>query len=461
MLVEGQLTTNQVLAAFRYDEPYLFLGAAFATVALIAMGFCVLRRRWDGLLICLALFAYLYGQRLWLNSEVLRISLHGNVFFHTLRAASNYLVPVPAFIFFYIAGFLGKPGKFSVWFLSICFFLLTIGTFLFGPLHIFERINDVLVILALVVVLLRSILQPPAKTTESTAVYIGLLCFVVTALWDNIADNWIPTKIEPYGFAAFLISLGYVAARRTFQQEEELNALQQELDLARRIQLSILPEAFPETGAFRVAARYVPMLAVAGDFYDFLVTGEREAALFIADVTGHGVAAALIASMVKMAALSQREHAAEPGRILTAMNAALCGHTRDQYVTAACLHLDADSGSLHYSAAGHPPMMLLRNGQVTEIAENGLILAAHPQASFTTAKHTLQPGDRILLYTDGLVENADAHGELFGFSRLSSALQQTTALSPAAAADHLLAAVQRWSPTRDDDLTLLVCDYSQ
>ena len=459
LLDQAQLTADQVLRAFHYDEPYLFLGSAFTTVAIIAIGFCVLRRRWDGLLICLAIFAHLYGQRLWLESEVLRISLRGIEFFSRLRAAGNYLVPVPAFIFFYVAGFLGKPGKFWVWFLCICFCLLTAATLVFGALHIFAVINNTLVIVALVAVLLRSILQPPARTTESTALRVGLLCFINAALWDNIAGIWIPSRFEPYGFAVFLASLGYVAAHRALQREEELNSLQQELDLARRIQLSILPAAFPDSASFQVAARYLPMLTVAGDFYDFLVANDREAGLLIADVTGHGVPAALIASMVKMAALSQREHAADPGRILTAMNAALCGHTQDQYVTAACVHLDAVSGTLHYSAAGHPPMLLLRNGQVAEIVENGFILAAHGQSTFATASHPLLPGDRLMLYTDGLIEAANTQGEFFNEHRLYAALRDTAQLSPLDAADRILSSVQQWAHSQEDDLTLLICDY--
>ena len=118
------------------------------------------------------------------------------------------------------------------------------------------------------------------------------------------------------------------------------------------------------------------MTAVAGDFYDFLVAGESSAGLFIADVSGHGVPAALIASMVKMAAISQRECATHPAQVLTGMNRTLFGNTQGQYVTAAYASLDADGELLYYAAAGHPAMLLLREGKVTEISENGLLLGA-------------------------------------------------------------------------------------
>ena len=117
----------------------------------------------------------------------------------------------------------------------------------------------------------------------------------------------------------------------------------------------------------------------------------------IADVSGHGVHAALIASIVKLAAASQRALADEPSRFLAGMNSALFGNTQNQFVTAAYVYLDSASRELHYSAAGHPPMLLLRNRRITEGAGNGLILAAFDFATYPNATHRLEPGDRILL----------------------------------------------------------------
>ena len=133
------------------------------------------------------------------------------------------------------------------------------------------------------------------------------------------------------------------------------------------------------------------MTSVAGDFYDFLLADDQHAGLLIADVSGHGVPAALIASMVKMAATSQRSQAAHPAALLAGMNAALCGNTQGQYVTAAYVYLDAQSRELHYSAAGHPAMLLFRDGGVIEIAENGMLLAAIEDANYST---TVSPENR-------------------------------------------------------------------
>ena len=267
-------------------------------------------------------------------------------------------------------------------------------------------------------------------------------------------------RIEPLGFIALLASLGYVAARQTLQRDKELDEIRKELEIAKRIQLSILPTEFPASARFQVAARYVPMTSVAGDLYDYVIAEDSRAGLLIADVSGHGVPAALIASMVKLAATSQRFQASDPASVLLGMNSALHGNTQSQFVTAAYVYLDAHANELRYSAAGHPPMLLLREGKIIEIAENGLMLAAFDFATYTTVAHPLRPRDRLLLYTDGIVEAANAVGEFFGQERLSSLLRNTAPMTARQAADNIISTVQRWSASQDDDLTLLLCDYS-
>jgi sigma-B regulation protein RsbU (phosphoserine phosphatase) len=317
-----------------------------------------------------------------------------------------------------------------------------------------------LIIAALSTLVLISMRRSPVDR-DAVVIRRGLLIFAAFVFWENFRNLLgisLP-NIEPIGFVAFLAALGYVAARQTLERDRQLSEIQKELEVARRMQLSILPAGFPNSTNFRVAARYVPMTSVAGDFYDFIVADDRQAGLLIADVSGHGVPAALIASMVKLAATSQRANAADPARLLAGMNAALCGNTQSQFVTAAYVHLDSISGRLQYSAAGHPPMLLLRKGEIIEIVENGLILAAFEFATYKNAERQLVPGDRLLLYTDGIIETANTQGEAFGQDALSALLKQTAELAPSAASDQIISTVQRWSASQDDDLTVLICDY--
>ena len=104
-------------------------------------------------------------------------------------------------------------------------------------------------------------------------------------------------------------------------------------------------------------------------------------------------------------------------------------------------------------------MLLLRQGNVQEVQENGLMLAAFDFARYSNAAHRLEQGDRLLLYTDGIVEATDASGKFFGQDGLSDLLRATSRLPPSDAADRSIASVEEWSVSQDDDLTVLICDY--
>jgi len=469
---DPQLTASEVLRVFHHDEPYLFLGIAFTTTGLLAAAFALLRRKIDPLLIYFALFAFLYGQRLVMQIGLLQLLIPHSELFTRLRVASNYVVPIPAFLFFDAAGLLHRGGKMIGYVVGVILGTLTVLTLAFGPSNVYELINRTVVLAVLVVLVVQHVLVVLAEksgrvgassvTRDFTIVRRGLFIFAGLAFWDNLSGPLhLPLhRVEPFGFVAFLGALGYVAARQTLERDQQLGEIQKELEVARRIQLSILPAEFPVSRNFRVAARYVPMTSVAGDFYDFLTASDTQAGLLIADVSGHGVPAALIASMVKLAATSQRVHAADPALLLSGMNAALCGNTQNQFVTAAYVHLDSEAGELRYSAAGHPPMLLLRNQKTSRIEENGLMLAAFDFAAYTNTAQPLSRGDRLLLYTDGIVEAANAAGDFFGTEALMAEMQKTARLSPGEAADAIVASIRRWSATQDDDWTVLVCDYA-
>ena len=458
--VDPQLTASQVLRVFHHDELDLFLGSAFVTVGIIAAGLCVVRRRADALLLWFALFAVLYGNRLWLQSSLLQMIVPDGEFFRNLRWTVDFLVPIPAAFFCYRTGFLGRYGKWVTYAMTAMMACLVVGTLVFGRWYGFRKINNVVIIVALILVVVWAVRRQRSRDRDFVIIRRALLIFVAFALWDNVEGMLSGhRRVEPYGFVVFLAALGYVAARRAIQREQELGDIRKELEVAKRIQLSILPSGFPKLPTFRVAARYVPMTSVAGDFYEFLVADETQAGLLIADVSGHGVPSALIASMVKLAASSQKGNLANPGGLLKGMNSALCGNTQSQLVTAAYVHLDARAGEMRYSAAAHPPMLLLRGGDVTAVQENGLMLAAFDFADYTTAVHPLEPGDRLVLYTDGIVEAEDAREEQFGNDRLCSLVKTSAAMNVAEVADMILAEVERWSARQDDDRTLLVCDY--
>ena len=455
-----EMTADQVLQAFHRDGLSLFFGAMIMAVGLVAVAFSSIRRKHDPIMVYLAFFAGLYGLRMWIRTDLLSLNMQGWSFYPRLRSAIDFIVPIPSFLFLNATGFLHGRTRNALYGAGIVLALLGLATLAVGPRNIFYQINAVLIIAALTTLVLIS-MRRGSIDRDAVVIRRGLLTFAAFAFWENFRNLLgisLP-NIEPIGFMAFLTALGYVAARQTLQRDQQLSEIQKELEVAKRMQLSILPAGFPNSANFHVAARYVPMTSVAGDFYDFIVADDRQAGLLIADVSGHGVPAALIASMVKLAATSQRANAADPARLLAGMNAALCGNTQNQFVTAAYVHLDSASARLQYSAAGHPPMLLLRHGRVQEIAENGLMLAAFEFATYTNMAHPLEPRDRLLLYTDGILEAANTQGEAFGQDALSALLKRTAELAPSAASDQIIFAVQQWSASQDDDLTVLICDF--
>jgi len=248
------------------------------------------------------------------------------------------------------------------------------------------------------------------------------------------------------------------------QLAEQLKVIRSEMETARQIQLSILPREAPRVKDLDVAARYTPMTSVAGDFYDFIVVDENRLGALVADVSGHGMPAALISSMLKIALAAQSEHATDPARVLSGLNQALCGKFKGHFVTAAYVFIDTEKKTITYAGAGHPPL-LLRNqssGKGSDVLENGLFLGAFPYAEYSAVERPFQEGDMMLLYTDGIVEMNNSQEEEFGGDRLRLFLESNGELPAEKFIEKLLDELSTWSTGREaeDDLTLLAIRFN-
>lgn len=243
---------------------------------------------------------------------------------------------------------------------------------------------------------------------------------------------------------------------------QQLRAIQKELEIARLIQQSILPETVPQIEGLDIAARYLPMAAVAGDFYDFIVVDNQHVGILVADVSGHGMPAALIASMLKIALAAQAPCADDPARVLHGLNQALCGKFQHQYVTAAYAFVDMKKRTLTYSGAGHPPLLMWgkRSPGVRDITENGLFLGKFEFATYSSVQIPLSAGDRGLLYTDGISETNNPEGVEFGSARFRQFLAAEKNGSADHLVDDLLKELAHWSARGegedlDDDITMV------
>jgi serine phosphatase RsbU (regulator of sigma subunit) len=243
---------------------------------------------------------------------------------------------------------------------------------------------------------------------------------------------------------------------------QQLLAIQKEFETARLIQQSILPETVPQIEGLDIAARYIPMASVAGDFYDFVVVDNKHVGILIADVSGHGMPAALIASMLKIALAAQSAQADDPARVLQGLNQALCGKFQHHYVTAAYMFVDMEKRTLTYAGAGHPPLLMwgVASSSMRDVAENGLFLGKFDFATYSSVEVPLTPGDRGLLYTDGISEANNPEGAEFGSERFRQFLEAEKNGSANQLADRLLEELARWSARGegedlDDDITIV------
>jgi sigma-B regulation protein RsbU (phosphoserine phosphatase) len=185
----------------------------------------------------------------------------------------------------------------------------------------------------------------------------------------------------------------------------------------------------------------------------------------VADVTGHGVPAALVASMVKVAVSAHTDVGAEPGKVIAGLNSTLCRHAQGQYATAVYVFLDQARRMGCYSAAGHPPLLLWRRTARTllELNESGLLLGVRPSEEYAQTEFTLEAGDRLLVYTDGLVEAENLRGEAFGETRLGEFITTHQDLPAEQFAERLLDNVLEWpengsTRAQADDITVVVID---
>ncbi|HKO17248.1 MAG TPA: PP2C family protein-serine/threonine phosphatase, partial [Acidobacteriaceae bacterium] len=168
-----------------------------------------------------------------------------------------------------------------------------------------------------------------------------------------------------------------------------------------------------------------------------------------------------IASMVKIAMQSVIPHADDPGEVLRELNRRLAGQLRNQFVSAAYLWMDTELCRASYSAAGHPPLLRWRDGAMERIESNGLLIGVFADSDYPVCELPLHPGDRFLLYTDGVTEAENAAGDSFGELKLEQVVRNTQSRPPAELLDQLLTEVRLWQPAslpQQDDITLVAID---
>ena len=240
------------------------------------------------------------------------------------------------------------------------------------------------------------------------------------------------------------------------QEAQERERIEQELRVARLIQHTLLPKSLPGLEGHQMAVYYQPAREVGGDFYDFLRLPDGRLGLIVGDVSGKGVPAAIVMATTRTL-LRAAYHLGSPGEILEQVNDALFPDIPpNMFVTCLAALLDSRTGRLQYANAGHDPPYIRHAAGVSKLRATGMPLGLMPNMSYEQKEITLQPGESILLYSDGLLEAHSPQREMFGFPRM----QGHVSAHPEGASliDSLLGELERFTGEdweQEDDITLL------
>ncbi len=213
------------------------------------------------------------------------------------------------------------------------------------------------------------------------------------------------------------------------QQLEDANLkFENELGLAAVMQRSLIPEKVPEDDNFAISCYFRPMEQVGGDYYDFIDLDDQKKGIIVADVSGHGVSSAFIAAMLKISFLNYACRIRSPAKILEKINRDYCGviQTGD-FVTAFYVVLDPLQAKITFCGAAHPSPLLFRrkDRSIEPLESSGFFLGMFQDAQYRDSSIDFHPGDRILMYTDGIVEAfSDEKNEQFGENRLLSCFKE-------------------------------------
>jgi sigma-B regulation protein RsbU (phosphoserine phosphatase) len=237
------------------------------------------------------------------------------------------------------------------------------------------------------------------------------------------------------------------------------------MEIAKQIQLSLLPPAPPELAGIDCAGRCVPATHIGGDYYDIFVNGDH-LNMVMADVSGHSVGAALLMVETRSVLRAQLESLQNPAEVVSALNELLHDDLSraELFITMTYLSYDMKCGRLCYTNAGHPPSLLYRPSSAAflELDAEGLILGVQKGVSFEEPSLQIESGDLLFLYTDGIIEAEGAAGELFGTKRLRELLASQYRLTAAQVIASVLATVGEFSGASSfkDDISMLVLKFS-
>ena len=241
--------------------------------------------------------------------------------------------------------------------------------------------------------------------------------------------------------------------------------IRSDLDHARTIQQGLLPQDIPDTSHFSVGARYLSADAVGGDYYDIFTISPDLYGLIVADVSGHGIASALIMSMAKVLLKTFSTNEPSPQKTLERINETFLSEIKtDHFVTIFYATLDTSKHALRFTSAGHCPILFIdrTTKKCTTIKADGLFMGVFPDMMLSESTYNYEPGNiRLILYTDGIIESKNKDDVMYGINKLEDISVQSISTSPKDVVDVILTDLKNFcgdNSAPEDDITLLVID---
>jgi sigma-B regulation protein RsbU (phosphoserine phosphatase) len=332
-------------SSMRADAADIVLGFVLVVIGIIACAASLIRRRGDVLVLrAFGAFTLLYGARLIVNSALPFFFGASGRHLSFAEAFITYVIPVAGWAL--PLRLIGNGWKSTLRLQVVAFAAFApvgiLSDVITGTPSSLEIVNNVLVVVGGLNVLFNLLRAEHRRSPELRIVLAGTLVFLAFTFNNNLRNlGMLPWDYdgEAPGFVVFVAALGFAATRVFVRGERERVAIDSELKTARDIQLSILPRSVPQVPGLSFETGYVPATSVGGDMYSFLST-DSGAGVLVADVAGHGVPAALIASMVKIAVSSQERLADDPAALIGELNAILRRDVRRAFVTATYLWID-------------------------------------------------------------------------------------------------------------------------
>lgn len=318
------------------------------------------------------------------------------------------------------------------------------------------------------IVVLLVIIQELRQGNKDAAILLsGISVLAITVLHSTaVAIGFFTKDFHSYihwGVFILLLSLSIILIRQYVFIQEEVAVIKADMNTALNIQKSIIPTRPPQHNKLTIAAEYIPAEIVGGDFFDYAEISDHEIGIIIADITGHGVSAALIASMCKIAFHASSDVFTNPQSLLENINTILWGKTAGQLLSGLYLYINTSTNMLIASSAGHPRCIITdtTSGEYYELHTRGRIIGAFDKLNCANVVHAIPPNVRIILYTDGIVEALNDSGVMYGENNFINAIQQSLHLGPHEVCSYLKDDVLSWigkEQSQQDDITLVVID---